>query len=78
MIALALGFILRRRTGAIATVVAGIVLPLILFSGLPTNGQNWLLRVTPDADLAVTQTMPVYHQVTNTYAPRPATTRSPR
>lgn len=69
VIAVALGFILRRSTGAITTVVAAIVLPLMLFAGLPTNGQDWLLRVTPDAALAVLQTIPAYHQVANNYAP---------
>jgi len=67
--ALALGVILRRSTGAITAVVVGIVLPYMIFPGLPAGGAEWLLRVTPTAALSVQQTLPVYEQVANSYAP---------
>jgi hypothetical protein len=67
--ALALGMILRRSTGAITTLVVGIVLPYMFFPALPAGAAEWLLRVTPDAALSVQQTLPVYHQVATSYIP---------
>jgi ABC-type transport system involved in multi-copper enzyme maturation permease subunit len=69
VIAVALGVILRRSAGAITAVVVGIVLPYMFFAGLPAGAAEWLLRVTPDAALSVQQTLPVYHQVANSYTP---------
>jgi ABC-type transport system involved in multi-copper enzyme maturation permease subunit len=69
IVALALGVILRRSAGAITAVVIGVVLPYLFFPGLPASAAEWLLRVTPAASLAVQQTLPVYHQVANSYIP---------
>jgi uncharacterized membrane protein len=69
VMAMALGVILRRSTGAITATVVGIVLPYMFFPGLPAGAAEWLLRVTPAAALSVQQTLPVYHQVANRYTP---------
>jgi hypothetical protein len=69
VIALALGVILRRSSGAITAVVVAIVLPYMFFPGLPAGGAEWLLRVTPTAALSVQQTLPVYPQIDAKYAP---------
>jgi ABC-type transport system involved in multi-copper enzyme maturation permease subunit len=69
VIAVALGVILRRSAGAITATVVGIVLPYLFFPGLPAGAAEWLLRVTPAAALSVQQTLPVYHQVANSYTP---------
>lgn len=67
--ALALGVILRRSAGAITALVVGMVLPYLFFPGLPAGAAQWLLRVAPAAALSVQQTLPVYHQVANSYIP---------
>ncbi len=69
VIALALGVILRRSAGAITALVVGIALPYLFFPGLPAGAAEWLLRVTPAAALSVQQTLPIYHQVANSYIP---------
>lgn len=69
VIAVALGVILRRSAGAITATVVGIVLPYMLFPGLPAGAAEWLLRVAPAAALSVQQTLPTYHQIANSYAP---------
>jgi ABC-type transport system involved in multi-copper enzyme maturation permease subunit len=69
VIALALGVILRRSSGAITVAVVGIVLPYLFFPALPGGAADWLLRVTPAAVLSVQQTLPVYYQVANNYGP---------
>lgn len=69
VIALGLGVILRRSTGAITAAVVAIVLPYLFFAGLPAGAADWLLRVTPDAALSVQQTLPFYHQVAISYSP---------
>lgn len=67
--ALALAVILRRSTGAVATLVVGIVLPYLFFPGLPASAAEWVLRITPAAALSVQQTLPAYPQVANSYTP---------
>lgn len=69
IIAVGLGIILRRSTGAIAVPVLGIVVPYIFFPGLPAGAAEWLLRIAPTAALSVQQTLPVYRQVATNYAP---------
>ena len=59
VIALAIGTILRRGTGAVAVVVTVIVLPYLFTVAapiLPSGAAGWLLRVTPAAAFAVQQT----------------------
>lgn len=70
VIALAIGTILRRGTGAVAVVVVVIVLPYLFTVAapiLPSGDAGWLLRVTPAAAFAVQQTLIQYPQVSNTY-----------
>jgi ABC-type transport system involved in multi-copper enzyme maturation permease subunit/regulation of enolase protein 1 (concanavalin A-like superfamily) len=70
VIALAIGTILRRGTGAVAVVVVVIVLPYLFTVAapiLPPGAAGWLLRVTPAAAFAVQQTLIQYPQVSNTY-----------
>lgn len=71
VLALAVGVILRRSSGAVTTVVALTVLPYILgvASVLPSGPANWLLRLTPAAGFAVQQSIPAFHQVATLYAP---------
>ena len=70
VIALAIGAILRRGVGAVATVIVVIVLPYLLTVTdpiLPPGPTGWLLRLTPAAAFAVQQTLIQYPQVSNTY-----------
>jgi ABC-type transport system involved in multi-copper enzyme maturation permease subunit len=69
--ALAVGAVLRRSAGAVAIVVASVILPYILATSpvLPTGASNWLLRVTPAAGFAVHQTAEKYPQVFSYYTP---------
>jgi ABC-type transport system involved in multi-copper enzyme maturation permease subunit len=72
ILALAVGTIFRRSTGAVATVIAAIVLPYILAAQvpfIPASVSDWLTRVTPAAAFAVQQTLVPYHQVTSIYTP---------
>lgn len=55
--AVAVGTILRRSAGAIAVLIALLVLPIILQGGIPWSAAQWLLRATPTAGLALTQSM---------------------
>lgn len=55
---LGLGAILRRGAGAIAVVVLVLLAPTILTGGLPLAIEQWVIRTTPVAGLAVLQTIP--------------------
>jgi ABC-type transport system involved in multi-copper enzyme maturation permease subunit len=73
VLGLAVGTLLRRSAGAVAAVVAGIVLPYLLAvvpGVLPAGAELWLVRVTPAAGFAVQQTIQQYPQVTADYTPR--------
>jgi ABC-type transport system involved in multi-copper enzyme maturation permease subunit len=70
VLAIAIGTILRRGSGAVAVVVVVIVLPYLLTVAapiLPAGPADWLLRITPAAGFAIQQTLIQYPQVTNTY-----------
>ncbi|MFI0900924.1 ABC transporter permease subunit [Streptomyces sp. NPDC020983] len=71
VLALAVGTLLRRGTGAVTAVVVAIVLPYILaVSGmLPAGPSRWLTRVTPAAAFAVQQSSHEYAQVAADYSP---------
>ncbi|MEO3873920.1 hypothetical protein ABGB18_34345 [Nonomuraea sp. B12E4] len=71
VLALALGALFRRATGAVVTAVALVVLPYMLavFSPVPDDVSRWLLRLTPAAGLAIQQSVPAYPQVLSHYVP---------
>jgi ABC-type transport system involved in multi-copper enzyme maturation permease subunit len=71
VLALAVGTILRRGAGAVAFVVAAIVVPfmLALTPSLSGGVGEWLLRLTPAAGFAVQQQLTHYAQVANAYTP---------
>jgi hypothetical protein len=71
VLALAVGTVLRRAAGAVATTTVLVVLPYILSiaSVLPAGAANWLLRLTPAAGFAVQQSTPAYPQVDSAYLP---------
>jgi ABC-type transport system involved in multi-copper enzyme maturation permease subunit len=60
--AVAAGTLLRRGAGAVAAVIALVVLPYVLATAsvLPAGASEWLLRLTPAAGFAVQQTLAVY------------------
>lgn len=57
VLAVAVGAILRRSAAAIAGLIVLLILPFILQGGLPLTAAQWLLRVTPTAGLAMTQSI---------------------
>jgi ABC-type transport system involved in multi-copper enzyme maturation permease subunit len=61
----------RRSAGAVAAVIAAIVLPYLLAISnvMPLGAAQWLLRITPAAGLAIQQTLPQYPQVSGAYSP---------
>jgi ABC-type transport system involved in multi-copper enzyme maturation permease subunit len=66
VLAVALGILARRGVTAVTAVIAVTIVPIVLATlpGVLSPGvQDWLLRVTPPAALAVTQNIPSYHQV---------------
>src|SRR5215470_16627119 len=69
--AVALGALLRRSAAAITVAVVAVVLPFLLvgLDIVPSGVGAWLLRVTPAAGLAIQQSIPRYHQVTNFLSP---------
>lgn len=72
--ALAVGTLLRHGAGAVALVIAAVVLPYVLAvaSVLPTGAAQWLMRLTPAAGFAIQQTVPRfpdYPQVASAYVP---------
>ncbi|MER5917269.1 ABC transporter permease subunit [Streptomyces sp. NPDC001982] len=72
--AVAVGTLLRRGAGAVAAVIAMVVLPYVLAvaSVLPAGTSQWLLRLTPAAGFAVQQSLleyPGYAQATSGYTP---------
>jgi ABC-type transport system involved in multi-copper enzyme maturation permease subunit len=71
ILALGVGAVARRSAGAVASVIAAIVLPFLLAISnvLPVGAAEWLLRLTPAAGLAVQQTLPEYPQVSSAYTP---------
>jgi ABC-type transport system involved in multi-copper enzyme maturation permease subunit len=71
VLAVAIGALLRRSAGAVAAVIAAIILPYLLgvASVLPAGAADWLLRVTPAAAFAIQQTVPAYPQVISNYTP---------
>jgi hypothetical protein len=70
LLALALGFILRRSAAAVATAIVVIVLPYVLaISVLPAGAGRWALEFTPAAGFAIQQTVTKYPQVDGLYLP---------
>jgi len=72
ILALAIGTLLRRSAGSVATVIVVIVLPYLLTVTapvLPAGLADWVLRITPAAAISVQQVMPQYAQVSNVYTP---------
>jgi ABC-type transport system involved in multi-copper enzyme maturation permease subunit len=71
MFATALGALLRRSAAAIAAAVITVVLPFLLvaLNVLPNAVGAWVMRLTPTAGLAIQQSIPSYHQVTNAVEP---------
>lgn len=71
VLALAVGTIVRRSAGAVAAVIALIILPYILgvASVLPLGPALWMLRLTPAAGFAIQQSQVQYHQVATDYLP---------
>jgi hypothetical protein len=57
---LGVGAIMRRSAVAITTVVALLVLPQIIQTGLPISTAQWLMRLTPSAGFAVQNTVERY------------------
>ncbi|MFF7242953.1 ABC transporter permease subunit [Embleya sp. NPDC008237] len=60
MLALAIGTILRRAAPAIAVVLALLLLPRIIGSGLSVSTATWLERLTPAAGFAIQRTFDRY------------------
>jgi ABC-type transport system involved in multi-copper enzyme maturation permease subunit len=71
VLAVAIAAALRRSAAAVTAGIVLIVLPYILgtTSVLPTGAEQWLLRLTPAAAVAVQSTTPQYPQVTAGYTP---------
>jgi ABC-type transport system involved in multi-copper enzyme maturation permease subunit len=70
--ALGAGAILRHGAGAVATVIAVVILPYLLTAGiavLPAGAADWVLRATPAAGFAIRQIIPAYPQVAASYTP---------
>ncbi len=69
--AVAVGTILRRSAVSLAVVILLTVLPYLLAvaSVLPAGPADWLLRITPAAGFAITQSTPEYPQVDAAYLP---------
>src|SRR5262249_38077482 len=70
--ALAAGTVLRHGAGAVAAVIAAIIVPYLLTAGitvLPPGAADWVLRVTPAAGFAIRQVIPAYSQVAASYTP---------
>lgn len=59
--ALALGTIMRRSAGAIATGIVIFILPIVTAGTLPLAAEQWLMRTTPVAGLSILQTLEVDH-----------------
>lgn len=70
--ALAVGTILRRSAAALTVTILLTVLPYLLAvaSVLPAGPTQWLLRITPAAGFAITQSTPEWAQVDVDYLPR--------
>jgi len=71
ILALGVGAVMRRSAGAVAAVIAAIVLPYLLAISnvMPFGAVEWLLRLSPAAGLAVQQTLQQYPQVDGAYSP---------
>jgi ABC-type transport system involved in multi-copper enzyme maturation permease subunit len=71
VLALATGAVLRRSAVSVTVVIAATVVPyfLVITPILPATAARWLTRVTPDAALAVQQTLTPYPQVASVYTP---------
>ncbi len=67
VLVLALGTILRRNAGAMATGIVVFVLPFIVSHPLSPAASGWLFRITPTAGFAVQGTLPHFAQVSNAY-----------
>jgi hypothetical protein len=50
-------------------VVAVVVLPQLVASGLPVSAGQWLMRATPAAGFAIQRTTPTHYQVTSICLP---------
>ncbi len=71
ILSLGFGAVVRRSAGAVAAVIAAIVLPYLLAitNVMPESAAEWLLRLTPAAGLAIQQTLPEYPEVSLVYTP---------
>jgi hypothetical protein len=69
ILAVAAGAMMRRSAGAIATVIAIMIVPLILGTLLPMTPAQWLLRLTPAAAFSVQQGTQSYPQVSHACLP---------
>ncbi|MFG2001555.1 ABC transporter permease subunit [Spirillospora sp. NPDC048911] len=66
---LGVGTVLRRSAGAIAGIIALLVLPTIIASALPLSAATWMMRLTPAAGLSIQQTGTHYPQVEDVCVP---------
>jgi len=72
VLALGVGTILRHGAGAVAAVIAAVILPYLLTAAiavLPAGAADWVLRVTPAAGFAIQQIIPAYPQVAAGFTP---------
>ena len=72
LLALGVGAIVRHGAGAVAAVIAVVILPYLLTAAipvLPVGAADWVLRVTPAAGFAIRQVIPAYPQVAANYTP---------
>jgi ABC-type transport system involved in multi-copper enzyme maturation permease subunit len=72
LLALGVGAIVRHGAGAVAAVIAVVILPYLLTAAipvLPVGAADWVLRVTPAAGFAIRQVIPAYPQVAASYTP---------
>jgi len=67
VLVLALGTILRRSAGAVATGIVLFVLPFVLGANPSSSAPDWLMRIAPTAAFAVQGTLPRFAQVANAY-----------
>jgi ABC-type transport system involved in multi-copper enzyme maturation permease subunit len=69
IMATAVGAMLRRSAGTIATVIVLLIAPLLLGTVLNSGTGSWVLRLTPAAAFGLQQGTQQYPQVTNACLP---------
>ena len=71
VLALGLGALVRRAVAAVAAAIVLVVVPYLLATAsvLPDGVTEWLMRLTPAAGFAITQSIPAYAHVIGHYAP---------